>query len=84
MHLCIPGPYDNLALFGVLACADSSTGPADERTEPGEMRSCDRDEAPPPMHLGDYPHGAYWTAERRPPAHEDGPPTTRSAVPSFA
>ena len=25
------------------------------------------------MHLGDYPHGAYWTEERRPPAHEDEP-----------
>ena len=25
------------------------------------------------MHLGDYPHGAYWTAERRPSAHEDEP-----------
>lgn len=20
---------------------------------------------PPPMHFGDYPHGAYWSAERR-------------------
>lgn len=31
------------------------------------------DDALPPMHLGDYPHGAYWSAERRPSAQEEEP-----------
>jgi len=31
------------------------------------------DDAPPPMHFGDYPHGAYWSAERRPQGQEDEP-----------
>jgi hypothetical protein len=31
------------------------------------------DDAPPPMHFGDYPHGAYWSAERRAQGQEDEP-----------
>ena len=34
MHLCIPGPYDNLALFGVLACADTRQDQPMSGTEP--------------------------------------------------
>jgi hypothetical protein len=30
----------------------------------------DRD--PPPMHFGEYPHGAYWSAERSDTTDEDG------------
>jgi hypothetical protein len=27
----------------------------------------------PPVHFGDYPHGAYWSAERPSSAHDDEP-----------
>lgn len=30
-------------------------------------------DGPPPAHLGDYPHGANWSADRPPAAEEDGP-----------
>ena len=30
------------------------------------------DDAPPPMHFGDYPTGAYWSAERRADADQGG------------
>ena len=36
-----------------------------------------RDDPPPPVHLGDYPHGAYWSAERDDSAPE-GEPTDHS------
>ena len=31
------------------------------------------DDDAPPMHLGDYPHGAYWSAERPPESQGDEP-----------
>ncbi|MGZ5404644.1 MAG: hypothetical protein ACXWDL_08355 [Nocardioides sp.] len=31
------------------------------------------DEASPPMHLGEYPHGAYWSGEQRPSAQAEEP-----------
>ena len=31
------------------------------------------DDAPPPVHLGDYPHAAYWSAERPPEVQADEP-----------
>jgi hypothetical protein len=31
------------------------------------------DDSPPSAHFGDYPHGSYWSAERRPPGQEDEP-----------
>lgn len=37
-----------------------------------------RDDPPPPMHFGDYPHSAHWSAEADSEAQEDNVPAAYS------
>jgi hypothetical protein len=47
---------------------------ADGRCEPWwDEVVATNDDAPPPLHFGDDPHGAYWSAERPPDAETDEP-----------